>query len=41
MNALFETQDRILRSLNMNYERSALGQIPFDERAIMLLGAVV
>ena len=39
MNALFETQDRILRSLNMNYERSALGQIPFDERAIMVLGA--
>lgn len=39
MDSLFEIQDRILRSLNTNYERTALGQIPFDERAIMLLGA--
>ncbi len=39
MIVLFESQNRILSQLNMSFKRTMMDTLPWDERAIMLMGA--
>jgi predicted AAA+ superfamily ATPase len=39
MEILFETQKKLVRNLGVDFQRSLLSKLPWDERAIMLFGA--
>jgi uncharacterized protein len=39
MEALFETQKKLIRNLNSNFKRNLQFTLPWDERAIMLFGS--